>query len=310
MQTIKKLLFSFLFIGVIASLSAQEDSLSVAKIMQNPATWVGTSPNRVSWSWDSKAIYFQWNPEQKKSDSLYRYDVDRKKIEKVGKQERLSRVRNLRYSSDRRIAAFEQAGDIYVFNTETGESRAISLTKSRERFLAFDDSGEKLFFQQSNNVFSWQAADGLIEQLTDFRKGSASTSKKTATENEAWVKQEEEKLIQILAEREDLRQARQEASKADRASELQAIFTGAARLENIKISPNGRYISYRLTKQAKSKRTEVPAYVDASGFTKNLPARPKVGSPQTRYASFLYDTQKDTVLELSLIHISEPTRPY
>ena len=44
--------------------------LTVEKIMRDPK-WIGTSPNTISWSPESKTLFFNWNPENYVSDSLY-----------------------------------------------------------------------------------------------------------------------------------------------------------------------------------------------------------------------------------------------
>ncbi len=43
--------------------------------MQDPK-WIGTSPSDIFWSYDSKSIYFKWNPEKNISDSFYNYSLE------------------------------------------------------------------------------------------------------------------------------------------------------------------------------------------------------------------------------------------
>ena len=62
--------------------------LTVEKIMQEPYKWIGTSPSSISWAEDSKTIYFLWNPDKNKGDSLYKIAVADKKIVKVSPEER------------------------------------------------------------------------------------------------------------------------------------------------------------------------------------------------------------------------------
>jgi hypothetical protein len=64
----KKLLL-FLFIGPMAFAQTLAP-LTVEKIMRDPK-WMGVAPSNLSWSEDSKQIYFQWNPENNPGDSLY-----------------------------------------------------------------------------------------------------------------------------------------------------------------------------------------------------------------------------------------------
>ena len=53
--------------------------LSIKQIMQGP-DFVGHLPSRINWSDDSKTIYFNWNPEDAISDSLYAYQLSTEKI--------------------------------------------------------------------------------------------------------------------------------------------------------------------------------------------------------------------------------------
>ena len=46
--------------------------LTVESIMQDPKLAVGTSPSSPFWSDDSQTLYFNWNPDRAKSDSLYK----------------------------------------------------------------------------------------------------------------------------------------------------------------------------------------------------------------------------------------------
>ena len=66
----KKILVFLLLIAALES-SAQSTlgRLTVDKIMRDPK-WIGTSPSDVRWSWNSKMLFFNWNPEGKISDSL------------------------------------------------------------------------------------------------------------------------------------------------------------------------------------------------------------------------------------------------
>ena len=82
----KKLLSTCFAILVSFSLFAQ--GLTVDKIMQDPIKWIGTAPSNIFWSEDSKTIYFSWNPDKKKGDSLYKIVLPSHNIEKVSPTER------------------------------------------------------------------------------------------------------------------------------------------------------------------------------------------------------------------------------
>src|SRR5215470_9661599 len=66
-------LFAFvsLFFSTTISLAQQKlDNLTVEKIMRDPK-WIGSSPSNVYWSADGSSLYFNWNPDNAASDSVY-----------------------------------------------------------------------------------------------------------------------------------------------------------------------------------------------------------------------------------------------
>lgn len=297
MKKLFLLCFLFPFFFMLSAQTLQE--LSVEKIMRDPA-WIGSTPRSISWSLDSRTIYFRWNPDQADSDSLYQFSLDTKEISKVSKADRLALPSRGSYNQDRSRMSYAKNGDIYLLDIASGKTRPIALSNDRERFLSFHQNGSDLFFTKNGNVYSWERGTGLIIQLTDFRKGKEKKEMKKGTDNEEWIKQEELSLIQVVKEREERQEKTKEARKAESKPRLKAIYYGSGRMQAMGVSPDGQWISYRIEKSSRANRTEVPAYVDASAFTQNLPARPKVGSPQNSYSSYLLDRQADSVLSLSL----------
>ena len=72
------------------------------------------------------------------------------------------------------------------------------------------------------------------------------------------------------------------------------IYTGNKRVSNQTLSPDGKFVSFRLTRSSSDKGTKVPNFVTESGFVEDIPARSKVGSPQSSYEFGIYDIEKDT----------------
>ena len=64
------------------------------------------------------------------------------------------------------------------------------------------------------------------------------------------------------------------------------------------LSPDGKYVTFRLTKKSTNKSTIVPNYVTASGFTEDISARTKVGTTPDAQEFFVYDIKRDTVLQV------------
>ena len=86
------------------------------------------------------------------------------------------------------------------------------------------------------------------------------------------------------------------ANAIPKRKRLRTIYMEDKSLFGATISPDGRYISYRLFKAGQGKNTIVPSYVTESGFTEDIPGRTKVGAPQGTQDLYIFDTEKDTVL--------------
>ena len=56
---------------ILISCTTIKAQLTIEKIMQDPKISVGALPSNIVWSEDSKTIYFSWNPQLNKADSLY-----------------------------------------------------------------------------------------------------------------------------------------------------------------------------------------------------------------------------------------------
>ncbi len=57
--------------------------------------------------------------------------------------------------------------------------------------------------------------------------------------------------------------------------------------KNVQVSPDGNFITYRVSKSASTKSTVVPNYVTESGFTEDIPSRTKVGAVQNAQELFV-----------------------
>src|ERR1700733_9509796 len=90
-------LFSF-------AIHAQEKitKLTVEKIMRDPK-WIGTSPSQPYWSYDSKELFFNWNPDKTQCDSLYSVTLANKTPQKIrtDQRQRIIAGYNINYNESR-----------------------------------------------------------------------------------------------------------------------------------------------------------------------------------------------------------------
>jgi dipeptidyl aminopeptidase/acylaminoacyl peptidase len=289
----KKLLL-FLFIGPMAFAQTLAP-LTVEKIMRDPK-WMGVAPSNLTWSEDSKQIYFQWNPENNPGDSLYVASLTNRTPQKVTASVRraLPNAYGV-YNKTFTKKLYEKNGDLFLLDLVSNKTTQITNTLDRESSAAFSFDESKVLFMANGNLYSWQIQSGTFAQLTDFRKGTKKPDPKL-NEQEKWLKKDQLAYFEVLKERSDNKKATEKSRKADEPARPKEIYLEEKNVDNIQLSPDGNFITYRLTNRASSKNAFVPNYVTESGFTEELPARTKVGAPQNTSEIIIYDLKRDTVL--------------
>ncbi|GGK61016.1 prolyl oligopeptidase family serine peptidase [Rufibacter glacialis] len=277
-------------------------TLTVEKIMQDPAQWIGTSPSNLYWSEDGKQVFFQWNPEKAKRDSLYSVNANSRKITKVSAAAR----KNLlppggTYNKDRTQRVYERNGDLFLVETKSGRRRQVTNTVERESSPSFTFDGQEVTYLKDGNLYAWSMGSGQTRQLTDFRRGRKPADQdQTKDRQELFLRKQQMELLEIVQKREEERKQQRQAQREILKNRPKEIYTEDKTVDNIILSPDERYITYRLvSRPANSKLAQVPNYVTSSGYTEEIPTRTKVGAVQPTYELGLYDLQADTTYMVS-----------
>lgn len=271
--------------------------LTVEKIMRDPK-WIGTAPSNLRWSHDSRTLYFNWNPEQAPGDSLYKTTLQNRIPQKVQKTERLALPSAFgTYNRLFTKMVFEKNGDIFLLDISTGKQTQITNTSGRESNPYFSGDEKKIIFTSDQNLYAWETGTGSFEQLTDFKRGRKPASP-VESEQQKWLKQDQLAYLDVLRERKENRDARSRHQRTEQLKRPKEIYLEDKNLGQARLSPDGKYVTFTLTKSANAKNTIVPNYVTESGFTEDLNTRTKVGAPQNVQEFFVYDIARDTVLQV------------
>jgi dipeptidyl aminopeptidase/acylaminoacyl peptidase len=314
-----KSFFTLLLISVCTASFAQKlEKLTVEKIMRDPK-WMGVSPSNIHWSDDSKKIWFDWNPENAERSQLFSITPTDIKPVKVSISEQKSLApQSGEWNKKHTLKVFEKNGDIYLSEPKTGKVQQLTYTTDRESNPVFSGDESKVLFIRGDNLYALKLNGGELVQLTNFvhsatvattpqpagRRGgqSAAAGRKdqtTGNDHERWLKSEQLELFDIIKVKDKDRKLDSIERKELEPKKLKEIVIDDKSVSSVVLSPDGRYITYRLAKAADGeKKTIVPNYVTASGFTEDIPNREKVGGPQTAYESFIFDTQRDSVYKI------------
>ena len=291
-------LFAFVFflLSVDISLAQQKlDKLTVEKIMRDPR-WIGTSPSNIYWSGDGNCLYFNWNPESAPSDSIYFITLaDHKPTKASPQRQNIIPDYNTAWNTSRTAYVFPKDGDLFYKDLKTGTTKRIIQTTEKETNPVFSFHDKKIVYTSNMNLYAWDIATGETMQLTNLESKDPE-KKMTLTAEEQWLKNDQLKYLKVLKERKEKRDATDAYNKSVLPKELRPINIVDHVLQGLSISPDGRFVSYRLIKTPPdAKTTIVPNYVTESGFTSDIRGRTKVGEPRNNSEFFIYDRRKDTV---------------
>ena len=294
-------LFITAFSLPIFSQPVDKPELSVQWIMRNP-TWMGSFPDQIRWSENSQEIYFNWNDDKAPADSIYKVGIESDDSpEKMTLEERKALSGNGSWNSDHTQKVYEKNGDLFLFHLENGQTEQITNTIERESAPVYAMTDLDILFRKKNNIYRWSRKNGLTEQLTDFRPGNQPPSgRMPLNEQKKWLSEQELELMEVLNQRKENREASREQRKLVKPDRPLTYYFGKKQLESMNISPDGRFVVVRFMTPAQGVEiTSVPHYIQESGYTDELMAYPKVGSPLPEYETFIYNIHKKSIYEVN-----------
>ena len=293
----KKLFTLILLVNTAGAFAQKLDTLTIEKIMRDPK-WIGTSPTDIRWSDDSKKIYFKWNPAKTETDELYAVTPANIKPQKLS----IAEQRNLTnpagaWNKNYTQKVFEKNDDLFLENIKTSRTIRLTNTEQEENAPVFSGDESEVIFKQDNNLFALRLNGGQLRQLTNFVRSSKNKKGPEAlNDQQLWLKKQQLELFDVI--KKEAKEDKQDSAKnaALGPQQIKEIVIGENRINSVRLSPDSKYVTYRLIKAADGvKNAIVPDYVTATGFTEDIPNRSKVGRPSSTSETFIFDTRRQSV---------------
>jgi dipeptidyl aminopeptidase/acylaminoacyl peptidase len=275
-----------------AALHAQTSPLHLDSIMQGEA-FVGYLPENIRWSANSRHIYFSWNPEAERLRSTYRTDAEGSAPQRLSPEEEAQLTGRGSYSKDRNWFLYEKNGDVFLLNLENGYQKAITQTVEREAAPRFDGREQHVVYQRGNDLFAWDRFIGTTRQLTNFKSGKAPTDKPSEAAD-AWLESQEEQLFEVLRERNADSEAQEARRELQKTNHPEPVYLDGQSISQLRVSPDLRFVTYRLTKRREGRRAMMPVWITESGYVEEQQTRVKVGQPEDSHSHWICDLERDT----------------
>ena len=268
-----------------SSAQAKKFELTVDSIMR-ANDLIGYEPSRPYWSQDSQRIYFRWKragEARLKEMDLYVVNRDGSGLRKLTEDEaKLAPPAFAELSKDKRLSAFAEDGDIFLYDHVKNERRQIIATVEGENTPRFTADQKHLLFVRQNNLYRMSLDGGALTQLTDVRAGGGAPpdSPPKGTDSQEYLKKEERALLEVVRERAQNREER-EAKQKQRQTRKPFSVPGGQSVSSLQLSPDGKFVLATVIQPPTgAKNSIVPNYVTESAFTEDIPARSKVGDTQ------------------------------
>jgi dipeptidyl aminopeptidase/acylaminoacyl peptidase len=311
MHSSKPIITSFLILLLAFPASAQESELSVATIMQDPATYIGDWPSMPYWSEDGQTLYFNWNPMGAfESDSLFKITRDNLTPLQVPRDERLNRGPAFTgwqhgehvYDADFSRKVYARGGDLYLFERATNTQTRLTQTRDFEGSPRFALAGDAVIFVRDNNLYKLFLDSGALVELTDLRSGQE-PSDSDPDDQDAFLEAQQSELFEIIRQEQEEDELRESARERDQETldPPPTWYRGSRSISQLNLDPTERYVSFVTSSSpAQNKRTRAMDWVTESGYTEMLTARTKVGATPQNRALYIQDLKRDTTYQIDL----------
>ena len=139
-------------------------NLKLEEIMKGNE-FIGYQPENQFWSIDGKTIYFDWNPKNDPTSSLYAYHLK-------GEAKKVDDTQNAFPKIDIKFekSAFEYQGNLYVYDTKHESTQLIFDHSKRISNVTQFDAKEAYFFLD-NTIIKYSFLDRSISELVRIDKG-------------------------------------------------------------------------------------------------------------------------------------------
>jgi dipeptidyl aminopeptidase/acylaminoacyl peptidase len=270
-----------LFLGILSlalQLHALESlgqfsGLKLEEIMRGES-FVGYSPYNARWNSLGNRLYFQrndslgraqwscWRAGEKFFESVDQAAVNREIFEEEGDWNAMGTKQ-----------VVSKGGMLKLLDVEEAKVRLLwagERPRSQPYFVLGDSA---LVYRSGNNLYLQSILQGEIRQLTHIQSGARPKDLK----NSDYLSRQSMELFEFVrreAQVDSLQKAEREGSYLD---SLPSFYLEGNTLRSIRTSPDLHSLVMIVSQESKGKNTEMPSYVNASGYTEMRITRPKVG---------------------------------
>ena len=182
-------------------------------------------------------------------------------------------------------------GGLYYFDSKRKEAQLIYRGASPIYNAHTYPGNPYVYFQEGDQLRTYCSEDKHIETLFVFKEGNAPSKE---PENESHWTREERRLFQYLQEQEATAEWREKKRELWKHT-IPTYFHGSETVRTVQMSPDGKFLTFRLYTEASSQNTHVAHHISEDGHTFIQNARPKVQNTDPNNRLAIYDFTRDSL---------------
>lgn len=264
--------------------------------------FIGHQPDNHRWSIDGQTVLFDWNPNNEIDNSTYFWNKTSKSPQKVSTPNPIYDLDFMATQKDYDVLYYTNQGVLYAYTKSTKKTKKVIQLAERINSVERSSNPDIIFFQQNRNVYQFNTKDFSIVQLTNFKTGKESKSDK---EEDSFLIAQQKELFQFVRDEAKADEWYEAQSKSNNEKFPKEIFYDKSSLEQVKISPDGKFVTFRISDYPTQTSTDVEHFITADGFTQSKKARAKVSIDNFSKHKFgIFNVEKDTTYYVSFSNLS------
>lgn len=293
--------FKLITLFFILSLSiAFGQSIDLKEIMKGDE-FIGHQPDNVHWTNDGRSILFEWNPENNPDYSEYEYSLNSGKVS----------LTTPNFHSKHTTFDPDQAGLDTIYFTDKGSlfyysslSKSVFPLIQTSNFISEVHRVKNpsiIYIVIDKNFYKYATRDGSLIQLTDYRKGS----EKKEEQKEGFLIDQQKELFEFIQEENEAKAWRNDQPKLFESLLKKSYYYGDGSLQNLQISPNEKFVSFRLQTYPSVSSTHVEHHISSDGLTYTESARSKVSDQDPSNQLYIHNLVNDSVYQVDFSSLPE-----
>ncbi|MCL9808723.1 S9 family peptidase [Flavobacterium luminosum] len=286
---------------VLLTVTLQAQQLQLEQIMKGEA-FVGSSPENPRWSLDGQKVYFDWNPKNEPSASVYFWQNGLKAPKQVTSQEEinLSKMRFLKgWDSDTYF--FTDRGAVFQYKVKSKTVKKLYYNDESVAKISLSSDKGILFLEQKDNIIKMNLNDGSVVKITNFKKGQESKPKSS----EGFLNEQQSELFQFIRDQKERKAWMSSQQKNTFSAFPKSYYFNQSDLDNLSVHPQGKFVTFSEVNKPEVKSENMEVFITDDGYNQSKKTKAKVSVQnfvKMRYG--IYNVAKDTLYYLDFSKLS------